>query len=58
MNTWQVLEWVAWALSALMIGWMLLDAWRVSQQFSEETLMSSREGVDDLFGGDDKSKGA
>jgi hypothetical protein len=33
---------------------MVVDAWRVGQQYSEETLLSSREGVDDLFGGDHK----
>jgi hypothetical protein len=56
MNIWQVLEWVAWGISALMFAWMLTDAWRVSQNYDEETLLSSREGVDDLFG--DQSKGA
>jgi hypothetical protein len=57
MNMWTVLEWIAWALSALMLLWMVVDAWRVGQQFSEETLLSSKEGVDDLFGGADH-KGA
>ena len=54
MNVWQILEWAAWALSALMLLWMVIDAWRVGQQFSEETLLSSKEGVDELFGTDHK----
>ena len=57
MNIWSILEWIAWALSALMLLWMVLDAWMVGKQFSEEALLSSREGVDDLFAHDPK-KGA
>ena len=58
MNVWQVLEWIAWAISALMLLWMVIDAWKVGRQFSEDTLLSSREGVDDLFAHDQKKKGA
>jgi hypothetical protein len=54
---WSVLEWIAWALSAVMLLWMVLDAWKVGQNYSEEQLLSSREGVDDLFAHDQK-KGA
>jgi hypothetical protein len=54
---WSVLEWIAWALSAGMLFWMIFDAWKVGQQHSEEQLLSSREGVDDLFVHDQK-KGA
>jgi hypothetical protein len=54
MSVWQILEWAAWLASALLLIWMVVDAWRVGQQFSEETLLSSREGVDDLFSGDHK----
>jgi hypothetical protein len=57
MNVWQILEWIAWALSAIMLLWMVMDAWKVGKQFSEEALLSSREGVDDLFSPDQK-KGA
>lgn len=56
MNIWQILEYAAWVVSALILLWMLVDAWRVGQQFDEETLLSSREGVDELFG--DQKKGA
>jgi hypothetical protein len=46
---WDVLEWVAWAISAAIFIWMLYDAWRVDQDFSEDMLLSSREGVDELI---------
>jgi hypothetical protein len=57
MNVWQILEWIAWALSALMLLWMVIDAWKVGSRYSEAQLLSSREGVDDLFSHDQK-KGA
>ncbi|HVT50597.1 MAG TPA: hypothetical protein VHE77_03445 [Dongiaceae bacterium] len=56
MGIWSILEWIAWALSALMLIWMVMDAWKVSRNYSEAQLLSSREGVDDLFG--DQKKGA
>jgi hypothetical protein len=56
MNVWQILEYAAWAISALLLLWMVMDAWRVGQQFSEETLLSSKEGVDDLFGAEHKER--
>jgi hypothetical protein len=49
MNVWQIIEYAAWAMSALMLLWMVVDAWKVGKQFSEETLLSSKEGVDELF---------
>jgi hypothetical protein len=54
MNVWQIAEYAAWIVSALLLIWMVVDAYKVGQQNSEETLLSSREGVDDLFGGDHK----
>ena len=56
MNIWQMLEWAAWIISAAMFIWMVRDAWKVGHQYDEDTLLSSREGVDDLFG--DHGKGA
>jgi len=50
MSIWSILEWIAWALSAIMLVWMVLDAWKVGKNYSEAQLLSSREGVDDLFG--------
>ena len=57
MNIWSILEYIAWALSAIMLIWMVMDAWKVGATHSEAQLLSSREGVDDLFSHDQK-KGA
>jgi hypothetical protein len=46
---WATLEIVAWVISAIIFGWMLWDAIQVSRTHSEESLISSREGVDELF---------
>ena len=54
MNVWQILEYAAWALSAIMLLWMVHDAWKVGQQVSEEQLLSSKEGVDELFAAEQK----
>jgi hypothetical protein len=54
MNVWQIFEYVAWAISALMLLWMVLDAFKVGQQFTEEQLLSSKEGVDELFAAEQK----
>ena len=54
MNVWQILEYAAWAVSALILLWMVADAWKVGKQFSEEQLLSSREGVDELFTAEQK----
>lgn len=44
MDFWNVLEYGAWGLSALLLGWMLLDALQTNRDYSEELLTSSREG--------------
>lgn len=49
MGLWNVLEWAAWAISAGLMLWMLVDAARVGASYDERTLLSSREGVDELF---------
>jgi hypothetical protein len=54
MNVWQILEYAAWAASALILLWMVTDAWKVGQAVSEEQSLSSKEGVDELFSADQK----
>jgi hypothetical protein len=44
MAIWQLLEWAAWGASAVLLLWMILDALRVGRDFSEDVLLSSREG--------------
>ncbi len=53
---WDLLGTAAWVLSALIFAWLAWDFFAVNAKNSEELLLSSREGVDELFG-DDKSKG-
>ncbi|MFO1038075.1 MAG: hypothetical protein U1E45_14655 [Geminicoccaceae bacterium] len=44
MSIWQLTEYAAWAVSALIFLWMILDAIRVGKDYSEDVLLSSREG--------------
>ena len=44
MSLWDILGYVAWGISAILLAWMLVDALLVSSQYDEEYLMSSREG--------------
>jgi len=53
---WAISGWIAWALSAAIFIWLIVDFFRVNTRFSEEQLLSSREGVDELFA-DTKSGG-
>ena len=47
MGFWNILMYSAWGLSAIMLVWMVVDAFMVSSQYDEEYLMSSREGGED-----------
>ena len=53
MGLWDILVYVAWGLSAILLTWMLVDALMVSSQYDEDYLMSSREGEDDIVHGVD-----
>ncbi|MFO1088789.1 MAG: hypothetical protein U1E46_04315 [Hyphomicrobiales bacterium] len=44
MDYWHFLEYAAWALSAVLGIWMLLDWRRTDSSYSEDLLTSSREG--------------
>lgn len=46
---WILLEYAAWTVSAGILLWLLADAARVNREFDEDTLMSSREGIDELL---------
>lgn len=48
MSVWNLLEYAAWAASALIFLWMVVDAVRVSRDYSEDVLLSSREGEVEL----------
>ena len=47
MGFWNILMYLAWGLSAIMLVWIVVDAFMVSSQYDEEYLMSSREGGED-----------
>ena len=47
MGFWDILVYVAWSISAVMLVWMVVDAFMISSQYDEEYLMSSREGRED-----------
>lgn len=50
MNAFQLLELAAWAISAVLGLWMLVDLLRTNMAYSEDVLMSSREGeIEDEF---------
>ena len=46
---WLALDWAAWIVCVLLFGWMAVDFMRVNRSYDEATLLSSREGVDELF---------
>lgn len=48
MNAFQIFEYLAWAVSILIGVWMLYDLIKTNTSYSEDVLMSSREGeIDD-----------
>lgn len=50
MNNFQLLEYAAWALSAILGLWMLLDMIKTNRAYNEELLTSSKEGeIDDTL---------
>lgn len=44
LNTFELLEYAAWGLSALLGLWMLTDMIRTNRAYTEDTLLSSKEG--------------
>jgi hypothetical protein len=50
LNNFQLLEYAAWAISGVLMLWMLIDLIVTDRSYSEELLTSSREGeIDDDF---------
>jgi hypothetical protein len=54
---WNILGPAAWIISAVLILWMVWDFFRVNAGYTEDVLLSSREGVDELFADSGKTKG-
>lgn len=50
LNNFQILEYAAWAISGLLGLWMLVDLIRTDSKYSEDLLISSKEGeIDDAL---------
>jgi hypothetical protein len=50
MNQFQMLEYAAWGLSAILGAWMLIDMIITNRRYSEDLLTSSKEGeIDDAL---------
>jgi hypothetical protein len=50
LNSFQMLEYAAWGISILLGLWMLIDLIRTNHSYSEDVLLSSREGeIEDQF---------
>jgi hypothetical protein len=48
MTVWNLLEWAAWLLSALVAAWLLYDAVTTSRRYSEEFLTHTVEDLGDF----------
>jgi hypothetical protein len=46
---WVASGWIAWIVSIAIFLWLIVDFFRTNARYSEEQLLSSREGVDELF---------
>ena len=44
-----ILEWAAWAISAILGVWMLWDMLKTGREYDEEFLTTSVEGTDELL---------
>jgi hypothetical protein len=50
MNNFQILEYAAWGLSAVLALWMLFDMIKTNRAYDEDLLTSSKEGeIDDAL---------
>jgi hypothetical protein len=52
---WDILVPLAWIVSAAIFLWLAWDFFSVNRSYSEEVLLSSREGIDELFPASDQS---
>ncbi len=54
---WVVSGWVAWIISGAIFIWLIADFFRTNVRYTEQQLLSSREGVDELFPDQGKAGG-
>ncbi len=55
---WVVSGWVAWIVSGAIFAWLIADFVRTNRRHTESQLLSSREGVDELYPEEGKAGGA
>ena len=48
---WVASGWIAWIISAAIFIYMIFDFFKIDRSYGEDALVSSREGVDELFDG-------
>jgi len=59
MNAFNLLEYAAWAMSVVLAAWMLFDLFKTNSTYSEDVLLSSREGeIEDALIIDPTHRGA
>ena len=46
---WEILGTAAWVISAAIFLWMIWDFFSVNAKYGDDVLVSSREGLDELF---------
>jgi hypothetical protein len=46
---WAISGWIAWIVSIAIFVWLIWDFYRTNSRNSEQALLSSREGVDELY---------
>ena len=56
MDFWDILTYAAWLASGILLLYIVIDAISVSSKYSEEFLLSSREGEDELLADADTAK--
>lgn len=49
MDFWDIFSYAAWIISAALLLWIVVDAIKVSKDYDEAFLLSSREGTDELM---------
>lgn len=56
MDIWDILTYGAWIISAALLIYILVDTFMISAKYSEDLLLSSREGEDELLIDDKKNE--
>ena len=58
MTVWDLLQYAAWALSALVAGWLVRDAYRIGRDYDEEFLVNTIEDLGEESEWQESSEGS